>query len=568
VPNDIVGVARRASLVSTYGVGSILPVGDDSVMIRGLDEWPEGDQVLEPRLAASLGVSGFRSPPTWRTRSGDIPAVRFPEWAFCPRCRTLGPSWQIADPNTRLCLACSTRISPSRFVSCCRRGHIEDFPYRTWAHHSAGIDPNGHQLTLVAKGHTSALGDLAVRCECGAERSMAGTFDYAALRGLSRCSGSRPWLATSEPDSCSQELRTLQRGSANVWYAVTRSAISIPSVRILAREFAERTFRAADPSRPATELAGGFNPPPGCTTDDVAAAIEEMRTPALTRERPSDAQLRAEEYRALVNGLDDPRFDSQFRCEPVDITDSGLPDLIAQVTRVGRLREVRALRGFTRIMPLSDDADAGIAPITLTHPTWLPAVEVLGEGLFIRLHEPLLTIWSAGDFAQQRVRQLLTNQQNAGSDPMAVSVDINPRSLVLHSLAHILLNELALTSGYPAASLRERLYDNQGQSGILLYTATADSAGSLGGLAAQSHPQRLQSILTSGIQRARWCTTDPVCIESPASGVFGLNLAACHACALLPETSCERFNLTLDRATIVGTPDNETAGLFGGAYPR
>ena len=136
------------------------------------------------------------------------------------------------------------------------------------------------------------------------------------------------------------------------------------------------------------------------------------------------------------------------------------------------------------------------------------------------------------------------------------------RSLAIHSLTHVLIDELSLTAGYPTASLRERIYDEEDQTGILIFTATADSAGSLGGLAAQSDPERFGSIFANAARRALWCTTDPVCIESRASGVNGMNLAACHACLLLPETSCERFNLGLDRATLIGTPEDETGGLL------
>jgi hypothetical protein len=128
------------------------------------------------------------------------------------------------------------------------------------------------------------------------------------------------------------------------------------------------------------------------------------------------------------------------------------------------------------------------------------------------------------------------------------------------------VDELALTSGYPAASLRERVYDADGPAGILVYTATADSAGSLGGLAALSDKDRFHTTLANGIRRTRWCTADPVCVESTGSGVNGMNLAACHACLLLPETSCERFNLTLDRASLIGLPDKPTLGLFGGLF--
>ena len=116
------------------------------------------------------------------------------------------------------------------------------------------------------------------------------------------------------------------------------------------------------------------------------------------------------------------------------------------------------------------------------------------------------------------------------------------------------MTELSLDAGYPVASLRERVYSGEGQSGILVYTASADSAGSLGGLSAQSQPDRIWAVVQNAIRRARWCSSDPVCIESTGSGADALNLAACHACVLLPETSCERMNHVLDRATLVGRP--------------
>jgi hypothetical protein len=132
----------------------------------------------------------------------------------------------------------------------------------------------------------------------------------------------------------------------------------------------------------------------------------------------------------------------------------------------------------------------------------------------------------------------------------------------MHSFAHVVLTELSLDAGYPAASLRERVFADRGQSGLLVYTATADSAGSLGGLSAQADPERIWEVVTSAIARARWCSSDPVCIESTGNGVDGLNLAACLACLLLPETSCERMNHVLDRATLVGIPGIPNAGFF------
>jgi len=566
VSAEIVARTRRSSLVSTFGVGSLLPAQDDSVMICGLDDWPKGDVISEPRLARSLGVAEFRSPRTWGKSKGDVPAVRFPEWAFCTECRRLGPFWEITDHETKRCDKCNGMTSPSRFVSCCLNGHIEDFPYRAWVHEDASVRPDGHALRLIAKGHTSALSDLVVTCECGLTRSMAGAFDLAALRGVRRCSGSRPWLST--PDArCDQELRTLQRGSSNVWFAVQRSAISIPSVPNIADTFIAKRMPDANPDATPDEIARGFRPPEGCTQDDLVRAIHRWRNPAATEIAPSDRELRAEEYTALVRGMGAIEATDQFLCEEVDLFDSGVPEIVAQVSRVSRLREVRALTGFTRVVPSTDENDVAVAPLSESaHPLWLPAIEVLGEGVFLRLDEGLLESWAGTDFALSRQRLLMRSQASVGGNSLTSGLDVSPRVLALHSLAHVLVDEMSLTSGYPAASLRERVYDEPGQAGILVYTATADSAGSLGGLAALSDKDRFATTLANGIRRARWCTADPVCIESTGSGVNGMNLAACHACLLLPETTCEHFNLTLDRATLIGIPEQPTVGLFGNLF--
>lgn len=563
---DIVAKARRTSLVSTFGVGSLLPAQDDSVMICGLDDWPKGDAIAEPRLARSLGVSEFRSPPTWRGARGDVPAVRFPEWSFCTSCRRLGPHWTIVDSGTKRCSDCNEPVSPSRFVSCCLNGHIEDFPYRAWVHEDASVKADAHSLKLIAQGHTSALSDLIVTCSCGQRRSMAGAFDLTALRGIKRCFGARPWLETPDP-SCDQELRTLQRGSSNVWFAVVRSAISIPSVTNLAESYVALKLNDFNTKATAEQIADTLNPPLGCSTADLARAIVRLRNPAAGAPAPSDRELRAEEYTALVRGAGAVKSDDQFLCEEVDLVGSDVPEIVAQVSRVGRLREVRALTGFTRIVPSTDENDVAVAPLVDSgRPHWLPAVEVLGEGVFVRLDEDLLDAWVASEFALARSRLLLQSQANVSQHSLTAGMEVSPKSLALHSLAHVLVDEMSLTSGYPAASLRERVYDEEGQSGILIYTATADSAGSLGGLAGLSDPDRFRQTLANGIRRARWCTADPVCIESHGSGVNGMNLAACHACLLLPETSCERFNLTLDRACLIGLPDRPTDGLLEALY--
>ncbi len=98
--------------------------------------------------------------------------------------------------------------------------------------------------------------------------------------------------------------------------------------------------------------------------------------------------------------------------------------------------------------------------------------------------------------------------------------------------------------------------------GVLIYTASGDSEGTMGGLVRQGEPDRLPDTIERAVRKAQWCSSDPVCIESTGQGTDNANLAACHACVLISETSCEEGNRLLDRATVVGTPDDPGAGFF------
>ena len=137
---------------------------------------------------------------------------------------------------------------------------------------------------------------------------------------------------------------------------------------------------------------------------------------------------------------------------------------------------------------------------------------------------------------------------------------ITPRMLLVHSLSHSLINQWSLECGYPAAALRERLYVSDAMAGILIYTATTDSAGSLGGVISLAETNRLAATFVGAVQTAGWCSSDPLCIEAVAAGVDSLNLAACHACLLLPEVSCEHSNVFLDRVMLVGTAGQSRTG--------
>jgi hypothetical protein len=299
------------------------------------------------------------------------------------------------------------------------------------------------------------------------------------------------------------------------------------------------------------------------TVGDLVLAVQQRRTGDGSGGVTQPDALRWQEYEALVRGKAETGPDQEFVC----VSAEGGNDLAAEwfdrVMLVKRLREVRALHSFTRVIPpMVGDPPERRAQIFQTSPGWLPAIEVRGEGVFLELSDKRLRAWESDPEVIRRATRVngnyLKRTQAMGNVPNRV---ITPRMLLIHTLAHVLINQWSLDCGYPAASLRERLYVSDRMAGLLIYTATSDSAGSLGGVVAQAGPGRLDEALREGLSRASWCSADPLCIESDATGVDALNLAACHACALLPEVSCEEMNLFLDRGLLVGIPTTQQHGI-------
>lgn len=560
--------ARQSQLVTTYGVGSLFPAGDQSFMICGTDEWDESwsPPVEEPRLARSLGVHTFRAPSSGQGR-GDVPAVRFPTFHYCPECRRLGRFWEF-NSKKMVCEDCGGRdLTPSRFVACCEDGHIEDFPYFQWVHRGQERTDVKHKMALESQGASSSLADIVVRCSCGVRPyNLDGAFARHALVEIKGCGGKRPWLPGAADEQCEKPLRTLQRGSSNVWFGAVRSSISIPPWSSPNAQFVTKHWTVLQ-HVPESVLEPMLNDmvreasAPGLSIDGILDVVRQRKGLDSGHE-PSDKDLREEEYRALIDGNDGGPLDT-FRCSKVGVAPEIRP-LVAQVSKATRLREVRALYGFSRVTPMpTDTTSPRTARLSETYMPWLPATEVLGEGIFVRLDEGVVETWEKSEQAVGRrellARSLDLRAKESGAPPVEAP---GARFIAIHSLAHALLQELSLDAGYPVGSLRERIYAEPGQSGLLIYTASSDAAGSLGGLAALADEEVFSRVLRSASSRAAWCSNDPVCCESGPSGSDGLNLAACHACLLLPETSCEHRNIYLDRVSLVGDVAHPELGLL------
>ncbi|GAB2805201.1 DUF1998 domain-containing protein [Streptomyces chlorus] len=590
------GAVRRAQAITTYGVGSLIAVDHESFIVSGLDEadqsWnaDESPRIYERRLARLLDVDYFRLPPASDDTSKDgLRVRRFPLMHSCPECTELQHHRHFNPPAGRsVCGTCEVDLVPSRFVVACEAGHLGEFPYWQWVHRSPDRGATtagrcGGKLTLRSSGRTSSLRSILVSCTCGQapEVSMEGSFRRNALKDLGlKCRGPRPWLGTSAPtQECGIPLRTLQRGSSSVWQPVLKSALSIPPwsngrADPLAGHW-EKLRKYDDRAAVAVYLDAIFDEAWPISLDEVMTLLDAEReedpdggaTPTFDHRYRA---LRNKEYERLRSGNDESEHsrDEQFVCETPLGDQSVLGPLgVTGPMLVKKLREVRALKAFTRLVDAESTTDTKEMPLSNSPLRWLPAMEVRGEGVFLRLDEDRLGAWEKATAVAARVERIRIAHQRVleerADDPsQAVPSPATPRMVLLHTLAHVLINEWSLEAGYPAASLRERLYAADDMAGVLVYTATSDSAGSLGGLVAQGEPEHLDRTVRSAVRRAEWCSSDPLCVETEASGTGGTNLAACHACVMLPETSCEHNNILLDRALLVGTPDDPRLGFF------
>jgi len=564
---------RSAQLITTFGIGSIVDTPDWSGMIAGQDFWRADrmNVIHEPRLQRKLSVSEFHVPKPWKQpRHGQaeivaVPVVRFPLWHFCPQCRRLADLDGFGGPAETLCRACSTRndpkrLVPARFVVACEEGHITDFPWHWWVHR--GTTCVNAELEISSTGRSTTLTSITVKCrKCDRAATLEKVFDPGELASLP-CPGHRPWLR--DRVACGKPLTAVQRGASNVYFAVTESAVSIPpfssaTARIVEKHWASLSL-CDDPedNRPlltniARKEKKDFN--------DLWSAYVTRKTYGANGPTPD---IRGDEYAALsepppMNDHDD------FAAESVLIP--GGHDWLQRVVLVHRLRVVTALDRFSRI----SSATANAAPLALGAVDWRPAMEVHGEGIFLRPHADALAEWKlrAGDALERRVEKLEARRQDLIRRGLRTyGSPVTADLLLLHTLSHLLMRALILDCGYSSAALREMLYvrpatdTSAPMHGFLIFTAAADSEGSLGGLVRQGEADRLGPLLNDAIEMARWCSNDPLCLESQAQGTNSLNLASCHSCSLVPETACELFNGFLDRAVVVGTQDHPGLGFF------
>jgi len=606
---------RRAQLISPFGVGAMVDFpGDESLMTAGLEAWPHARSdcppdwlVIEERLQERLGMDHFRLPPDYRSKETDpryngcqIPFVRFPRWHYCPMV-TCGRMVRrnLFSVGNAVCDAAvhdnqshrfRPRPLPVRFVAVCPSGHIEDFPFLEWVHGgSVAADGREHHLRYQA-GSKASLDGIRISCSCGKAKTMAGAFNYDVDSGgaLSKqgylCRGNQPWLGLTDQDSngCGDHLRVVQRGGANVYFPRTYSSIYLP---LWGEKQKSRLIKVIEDPKIWGTLSSGLEDGNRISAERCATVADiygldaaELRKVAQRRiegqsdtSDQSETEFRRSEYDAIRESRGDAATDLMVEARNIDDYEEWLSQYFEKICLVRKLRETRVLQGFSRLLPLdADDNETTSSAQPLSRHRnlhWLPATIVRGEGIFLELKSSTIDAWLQLPGVSDRAHKLLARYNRARVSRGLESKDFGAKFVLLHTLAHIVIRQLSYDCGYGSAALRERLYcegtdETDQMQGILIYTAAGDSEGTMGGLVRQGEPGNFEATLYSGILSSRWCSSDPVCIESEGQGTDSSNLAACHACVLLPETSCEEGNRILDRALLCGTPERAEIGFF------
>jgi hypothetical protein len=601
-----VGSLRPSQLLWTYGPGALIDLPNLSVITMGLDRWETNrcPLILESRLLEQvrrvLGpqVEHLRMPPAVHDEDIDpfspeakigVPVRPFPRWLRCVRCGLLASYdsglFEIRENPYRpdktefLHTSCEkggkSDAVPARFLVACRGGHVDDFPWH-WYVHKGASNCKG-TLRFFEAGASLQTENLWVKCdECDSSRSLVHAFGTGARDNLPACRGRHPHLDHFET-GCNEDARTVLLGSTNSWFGVTVSVLAIPTTDTSLSQLVSDGWTYFDDSESEIEVKtilktlGKSNALPGIerySASEVWDAIEQHRSGA-TQDGIEEEDVKRPEWEVLTHP-NPPTDWPFFLSERVELPRE-FDAVIEEVLVLTRLREVNALIGYTRVDAperIADrDEDIPMAPLSLGKPDWVPATEVHGEGIFIRFDEEKLKAWEAKPAVKNREKKLF-----AGHRGWRNARTLNPdegfpgiRYAMLHTLAHLLIREFALECGYNAASIRERLYATGGDepmAGILLYTASADSDGTLGGLIELGKPESLGRLIQQALYRASICSSDPLCSEHDPEKDRSLHSAACHACVFVSETSCELGNRYLDRALLINTFDSNDTAFF------
>ena len=622
---------RRSQIITINGIGSLFVTKFGIGIIgAGLDYWfskKEGENIDldeyiikdEWRLARTCNVRHFKIPPDFRPPTIfsretvniniKLPYLRFPTWHFCQnrKCANMRQFSPTTSDMYLRCHKCNGIMVQVPLISMCPDGHLDEFPYREWIERSCHKeDPErkkSHNMIKFIHTGGEGVSGYMIKCECGAFRSLNGSLGELDID----CRGKEFWNHDhKENKECTNKnkLHGTLRGATNLYYSNVRSSIFIPrggpklnddivqDFRIpLIRKSIEimyQTLKTEGKKLKAVHLKQNDNVRETFVdykNEDIDNVIESEfaeESQDSNDDNYDSSSFKFAEYN-FIKEKNDKIVDYEASEEILDgkkLINEPINKYFDQIKLIKKLRETRALIGFSRVIPRNVDLEDSKRLLWKDKSKineWLPAVKVYGEGIFLKFNETKIKDWEKNQSVLSRINKMRNNHKNALEKDMRdvneekIDSFINPRYVLIHTFSHLLINKLSYYAGYSETALKERIYasldNNNNMSGLLIYTADGDSDGTMGGLVKLGRVNHISSIIEEALNDAKWCTIDPICMEAgsdntPGQGTHSVNLAACHNCCHIPETACENFNSFLDRGIICGSFDNPEIGYF------
>ncbi|MGG2093482.1 DUF1998 domain-containing protein [Bacillus sp. S13(2024)] len=564
---EVIGKLRPSQLLHYHGPGAIVDLLEDSVMISAADEWriPRGNLYQETRLEKMLKIDYVKLISEDEDRI-QVSSRPFPRWRICPKC---GMMDQYASKTCYYCKKNEEKtvnLYPARFILVCQKGHVSDFPWIEWAHQGEECVSDKPVLKYESRGSAGSLSDITVQCvKCKKRNTLAQIMKKEEVKKyVPLCTGERPWLGDEE--HCTSSMKTTLRSASDIYTPVITSVLSIPLTS----------------SAQGDELSMIVEKNRNTITNLMAFPDEQQRRmiicTALNRpesdydkimkyynqeEVVTYDSIRKQEWLTLILGNINDYEETGFVSEQINIHPK-LAHYFKSIGRIDSLREVRVLNGFSRLQypdPFFEQKPEAVS-IMKDKQNWLPGVLVHGEGIFFEFNPQKIYEWESQPFVQEHAGKIIAKYNRMRGELGYGDRDLSPKDIMIHTFSHMLIKELVAHSGYATTALRERLYCGSDMMGVLIYTASSDSEGSLGGLIELSKPEKLYPIFLRALERFEHCSSDPHCSDGDFELQTSINGAACHACSYVSETSCEWNNHLLDRRMVVSLLGFEEMAFF------
>jgi len=580
---------RFSHLMSYAGVGAIVRGAEDKLMaVTDIRYWTDkSGQIASDiipyvtRVSMALNIDKeLRMPPkAQENERGEVdgiylPTVLFPVYTKCQKCGLLHNNpWRKQDKRLTenvLCEKCESNLEQTTWCAVSNKGHMSEVPWHYICHQNSETVCKADFEASYLKFDTDVNGKRIVKCtRCGSQ-------NYYENAKINVINGIQPWIYEGSPQLEQDDIvEILEVNNPGVYLPERVNALVIPpESRISKTSVMDRLYNNSKLRRDIDaikiplrkkgklrEAATEYR----CSVEEIKSALKEIKAGyPYFDENITVGELIEDEYKAFLTPMDDVADDEDFvtmhktdelyglSTSMHSIELKSIINMIDNHIVATRLREIQVFKGFYRAQQEEDNHL--VPPDIVGKSNWLPAIELFGEGIFFTIDERILSKWEGVPSVRKRADEILKRYEKSEVN-LNTDIEVTPRFLLLHTLSHLLIRELESTAGYPAASLKERIYCSRDRkmAGILIYTTVADIVGSLGGIVESAEPKEFLTLMEGAFKHAQWCSLDPVCTEHEGQGPGWLNRAACHACSLIPEPSCDYSNVFLDRVFIKGS---------------